>query len=1144
MSKRKKKNSKSNFKHPIKPFLRVAGMYGDPYKGLYKAVKASESKDFYLILDELKYNKTYNKAVYRTPFPKIEDLTKDSRRIGEFDKPKQFIWTACLCAKYSNEISTYISLKEKYETAYLLGSFSKAKKILDEIEDKFNYSLWLINSRFQLLQHESLQSQKDFLEKIVSVDNISPIVAFFSNYFSLRNEDNTSYDVYLNEIQSIIDVEAIASYAIYQLLPSNRENIDNTSSVLAIEEENSIIDRYEALINMLHIESCRVEIDTDYKMLVNTLRALDGIKDKRLDKLNYIFREGKYEFQSSIVELFDEYTKGNYDIEFPLDVNNIEIIARQYLFFGDVVIDRIPSNSIYLEIVIEVANILSKSGDLISSRKKLEKISLLISKHPVVDFIHSFLSRESEYLLLDDRTFSDHYFALTLDFENPWIIPTIEHLSKFNNYEKILRENFPNSITYELHSLMVGNFHENSSSIKQLEIPSYRKSLYLGFSAYKSGLYQIALKYFSAIETKVFKFVEAQAREYKVKAYIADNELLKSVDIIIKHCLVNNSSAFHYPIIDLLQRIEEDDKLKVEASQKTSYCILLSIASRMFHPKWERSLSDAFENILDNYDVEQPSELFDLVSSLEVNQVIYIMRYVAIPRILDDLTIFDELDEVEAERIQICQKLLQVDKCNSKFYSNEIRNITKEAKVTNLVNHLDTSKIYVNEAGILSHIEDSLTRSFKKFKALLELPELNIQVDKISEKLKALMINAELGSFTLPSSERISLFDSIYESFIIEMASNQAFGLDTYISTNIRHGAFEGQIRRSFDRHELLVNKHKGSIRQRIPERWSTFLADYDENQVKLIFNRMERFTERTVKIIDEYLQYKLQIQTDEMPTGLFCLNSKEGELEVLRSLVTKDTNYDDFLQILLNKFWSLIDVSMSKTQDELRNDLKSRIISALDIMYNGILSDLKISDFGSFGDAVVQSKTEFESNINDLCEWFTRTKTKTIDEFDLELATEVALKQVKNCYVSSFIECNKEIGYSEKLNGRYFANMVEILFIIFQNIVRHGRQENPNIDIEIKHTDGIIEIKVHNFLSDDEDIEALSETIKELNELYKCADVMERANTEGGSGLSKIWRILEHELEVSHSLQLSLLEQNQFFVLLKIQSGTIKYDN
>jgi hypothetical protein len=1144
VSKRKKKNTSSNLKHPIKPFLRVAGMYKDSYIGIARAINASDSKSFHLILDELKNNKTYSNAAFSCPFPKLEELTNGRDVVGRLPKIKQFIWTACICARYSNEISEFVYLKQKYEEAYLLGSYTDAKNLLDDIEEKFNFSLWLINSRFELLQHESLQKQKDFLEEIVSVENISPIVAFFSNYFSLRNEDNTSYDVYLNEIESIFDVGNLASYAVYQLLPSGRENIDDTSIILAVEEENSIIDRYEALLAMVHIEFSRVTSQSDYNMLNNVLRSLEPIEDYRLDKFNYIFRGGDYNFDLEKITLYDNYTKGNYDINFSLEVNNIEIIARQYLFLGEKVLVDIPQDSIFLNIVKEVANILSKSGDLISSRKKLEKISLIISKHPVTNFISSFLARSDEYTLLKSRTSNEHYFALSLDLENPWIISTITSISPLKNYGDFLEEKYPESISYELNSLMDNHYNKSFLNIENLDMPIYRKSLYLGFLAYKYGLYPLAIEHFTGINSTDSKLVDAQSREYKVKALIANDQLLESIEIIVQHCLINISAAFHYPIVELLEVIEKNDDLKVSASQKAPYCILLSIASRYFHPRWERSLSDAFENILDNNDLERPAELYGLINNLGSEQTIYIMRFVAIPRIIDDLTIFEDVDEIESERIQICQKLLELDISNSQVHSNEIRIITKEAKVTHLVNHLDTSKIYINESGVLSHIDDSLTRSFKKYKALLELPELNIQVDKISEKLKELMINAELGTFTLPSSERISLFDSIYEFFIVELATNPAFGLDTYISTNIRHGAFEGQIRRSFDRHELLVNKHKGKIRERIPEQWAIYFADYDEDHVKLVLARMDRFTDRTVNIIDEYLQDFLQIQSDDSPKGGFDLNSEKDERKDLRDLINDKTSYDDFVQILLNKFWSLIDSSMLNIQNQLREDLKPRVISALDIMYNGILADLNIIDSGTFHDAIVNAKTEFESNINGLCEWFTRAKTKTIDEFELELATKVALKQVSNCYVSTLIKCNNQIDSSKKLDGRYFANMVEILFILFQNVVRHGGKENPTIDVNIIHSGKNIQIQVINTIGSDINVESLQKTIKELNQLYNSDYAMEHVSTEGGSGLSKIWRILEHEFKASHSLQLSLVENKQFMVLLKLQSGSIEYDN
>ncbi len=1138
---RKGKRQKSRANGPLKSFLRTANSSSNVFRGVSKARNKVQLKDIHLVIDTLIDNPLYSETIVTNPFPELNLLLDNRQRLTKANKETAFLWSACVVSKFSDELNSFILLKSKYEHSFTFGEYEKAKDYLMEIETTFNMSMWLINSKFEFLQrYESLKAQKSFLEEIVSVEGIDPIVAFFANFISSRNEEITSCEAYSIDIEGVAALPNIGSYATYHLIPFFQGEILNTTDVILYEEDNSIIDRFEALINMIEIEITNK--NSELKPLINRiLKILDKIQDPRIKKFSLLLQKKIQPENNNILSLLDEYTKGNYEFDTPLLVENIELLIRQALFNKSILKELSEKKSPFYIAAFEMCQMLSKTGDYWESKKILEKLRLTVARTDLAKVITAFLERKDNFYTSKNRTQSEHIYSLTLSFMNPWAISTIESLSSNQNYGISLKEHYPDSTALNLHLLMNSGY-QAAKEIDSMEIPNYRKKLRLGYLAFMHGDYDMAEKLFDSIDITKNQYVASQVRENMVKVFMAQGKVLNSIEIVIEHYLEHPSSINSYPIEELIHQVEKEVETDGEAYQNISYCIFLSIASRIIHPKWEKNLSDVYENIIDRFEVDKPSQLKENDEGLDNSRLIYLLRYVAIPRILDDCTFFDSVDEIEKERIAICQMLLEIDPENGADYSSEIKIITTEAQITKMINHFNSGKIYVNEEGVLSYIKNSHQRMYSQYQELVKLPELNIQMDKISERLNHLLKSPEFDSIGLPALERVGLFEKLYKHVVQELAANAAYGLDTYLSTSIRHGSFEGQVRRAFDQYGLLITKKNKNGRSKLPDQWLEHFESLSDLEIKRILNRLEVFTKTTTEIIELYLSKLIQIKTIEDTQGLFDFSIKRDELENLRLSISKDSTYGEFIDVCLKSFWKSAESSMENIKSFIQSDLKIKILKALDKMANGVSADIEDSSF--FHDAVIKSKTDFEVYVVELCEWFTQPEPQIIDDFSFDIAFGVAETQINHCYVAHNLSNQKRINVPIKIKGQYFTSIVEILFILIQNVVRHSLLEHINYDLNIINDNGSLQIKIENEFSDDVCLDELTQTIKKSNQQYKNGFEVNIAKSEGGSGLSKIWRILEHDMKVNHSLHLEIMNENKFVVNLNFNIKELIYEN
>lgn len=122
------------------------------------------------------------------------------------------------------------------------------------------------------------------------------------------------------------------------------------------------------------------------------------------------------------------------------------------------------------------------------------------------------------------------------------------------------------------------------------------------------------------------------------------------------------------------------------------------------------------------------------------------------------------------------------------------------------------SKIYVNEDAVLKYELniDDLYERFKKQAVLVKSNRVYLVVSDFTttedSSSSDIIKHAVSYSDNAIAEVAIQLFDIIRYAFL-----KSRFGLGTYISTRIRHGIFEGELRSGLERLNLILNTENNS---------------------------------------------------------------------------------------------------------------------------------------------------------------------------------------------------------------------------------------------------------------------------------------------------------------------------------------------
>lgn len=87
----------------------------------------------------------------------------------------------------------------------------------------------------------------------------------------------------------------------------------------------------------------------------------------------------------------------------------------------------------------------------------------------------------------------------------------------------------------------------------------------------------------------------------------------------------------------------------------------------------------------------------------------------------------------------------------------------------------------------------------------------------------------------------------------------------------------------------------------------------------------------------------------------------------------------------------------------------------------------------------------------------------------------------------------------------------------------------------------GELSIEVGNNLHPAVDVHQRRELVAAAVQRYDHDSAMKTARSEGGSGLSKIWRILEFDFKVKHSMLLEVMDEVRFRAVVSFSSDGIR---
>lgn len=1061
---------------------------------------------------------------------------------------QEVLWNALIIKRFSNAIIQDIKTFKEIENKIFLNDISNLKSLYERLSEVAKKS----HKGIEVLVHLEYLNVLDGREKFFDVYGdlcrnyyISKVKYFVEN----KKIEEKIYDDYGDT--------GLAEYLKYKIT-GDVNNTDKLILFIDIDRNFNDIDYYESFVNYL-VERSMVR---DYHSCVaNSIEEIFNITgDERLLPIISLNKKNlNIEYLEIKKNSYFEYELiGDYRKVLEITNNNIAIEKYDYcsyLFYikSNIILKNDlefgSSDSIQKSIYNYLKIIFNLSGDKVyhSAYTCLR----LLDQYNVFNWAKFY----SKYLIAYLDAFTNQnleYFNIAFGYSGN-VSPIRLVLAKDKNISKY----FPNSE-------MFGNLVYNNFDIK--DIDHEENCSWLSLLKYYRSKESICNLLRSPEEILNFHYSYIY-----IKKLIDSNNKDLAINILVSNLVTKPQFYNLYPLDLVFDLIVDNDFID---GISRSIIIFYKVNSQNLDENYERDLISKIrillENILDKYEENLIQNFLDDYKDLNFDILIFFLYHIWDEYFMKNTLIYESVNQIREERIQVLKKLVDLDPDNKNKYINELQEKIKNQEINKISNLLHSSKVFVDVNSVKKACMDRLDKSFESFKNLIasnkneEKLILLIHdndgsgnsntnddgIDQLSHFDKSTVINFSGQKYKAHKIDQRSLLK--FKDLITDVTNEflmGASGLNSYLSTGIRHGILRSTLRNPLEKEQLMPSLLTGIMNNKIVEN------EINKNE---IYEKIQKFSNEIDSIIDFITERIIQITVSYEFSVLYSMHDKYKyhsvnvnvfnytfTFEEASQLIDKGKNdLSLFIDDLLNMLWLKTDEFLSKIKLILNTDIKQRFTDAFLTLHQDLLA-INIIEQRELMNSIVSAESNFLRIFDETLHWFNKNNVYQLPELQFTRCIEIS----KNIIGKIIFDLNQWDGLKFMIDndpiisGRYVSDLVYIFLDLFKNAYQHSKVDPKDLEIflDISHLDGKFKIHFENNINLSLiDIVEVQNNLENIRVSIMQNESSELAQLDINSGLHKINNRISNDLLFQDKDIVFLLNESDSKFIIDIEFSIV----
>lgn len=1121
---------------------------------LLKQLKFYYNKAFMECCDFEYFKKLMNSEFIRPNlicnfFPRTFDKYAYYSNIIDFSSniEYEFRWRIFCFAYYSKELSFFVNQRKKYDNLVLLDKYEEASKIVDEIESKLGISFWSIECKF-FLYSKLKKNPNDLLEEIPR--NANAIYEAIINFYELKNRENITYNEYLYFVKKHIKYlrknipelkNEIEFFYFMSIASSYHYNKEKVVSILSEIRYLSLIDQYLFFINIC-CSNVVLENDNLYTVIEKYIPVLNYIQDNQLIAIRFIFdkmenRMSNYTLNSSLDIAKNKFINGDIigaqkDIltlleESPSNVEAINflietevLLGENFSFFENTNLDKL-------------LNCIALTYKLDSDMEKcMGYINMITNQTSFsswsMNLLNSINYRSKLYGKITTKILRLLCFTQYLDIET--VLACAERENNFCYVEKKL--NGTDLYIQFRKELLMKRYNE---AINLCKIENINDLMIIRNE--KESIKNKTLHLRKLNGTDVIMAI----RGFKI--FWSEIDLEKNFDLVLSlsvDLIIENIYAYLFiPLEKIVKFIDERER---SIRKNICSCIIYYVYAYFYNIDKKEDLGIVCEDFFLFNKINKPSLIQIDDDKYKRKYLIYFLKKVCNIKVLDSSGICNSSQERDKERVDICNRLCQLDIDNLKEYENEIRDLIQKIMINAELKIIEENRIHVNVDGVKERLINDYEIDFVRYKVYQEYRDASfMNITKIIESSRLLEREKIVSQYE--ETEIKNVIDSanrILEELIIHIrdafVSSDEYGLNGYLSLNIRHGTLADELRSPIFRAKLNAIQDVYTNKYVVNEQWIEFCTEEDK---KIICNAITKFYLTTDNIVNKLKNVYIQIRTENSDTdAVFDYRIYKDFMPLISKKAQETQSFEEFIDFVLDVLWMITERNLCNVRELIQGKIAEEYLQAFDLLKKEVGKVEDISKIRDLNQKINETSMDISIVLDKICYWFHRSTESKHNDFDLDFVFKLGLETIRNMHPEKNFEIKElEKTESDKFSGTSLKNFESIFYNLFDNIYKKGKENRGKIIIgyKLRYKDNRVEIYLENDFDCNKNMENDIMNVEKAKKLIETNEYLERVKDEGGTGILKIFKIIKYDLRSIPLIDFGyLVDKNKFFISIK----------
>jgi hypothetical protein len=1047
-----------------------------PYETYTKIHNIKSDAAFYESLKLTLNSPFYKNKLLPKPSNFKSNISNSAMYYNENNIERDLYTTFEFILAMATEITDYLKIKNKVEEGILSGEYEISLEYVEGVYKQFGMSYWYLENKFSLLSRLNRDDEiynyfKEIKGEITEFED-REITLLIEK--AVIKQSNTRFEFLIQSILDCVEPEGLDYDSVRFIFDFNPLEKYNLGNILRYLLSLNVIDIYNgfirltaySLVNDLEIKDVFLNYSNQLKGKVLDL-SLCNIDD--YNSLNF-------DQNNEFIRFCDKYIEG--DFESVIEIFNnfnaplskkvifVEFYIKSLIFIGGKLSN--DDKGIFGEILTNYYNVIK--DDDINSLMLLEKASFQFGLCEPLSVLFVYKAK----VTTSNKSDIDLLYRYTDTLLNP-----------HNPFRKALAMNSICS------SINVDNLDD-----WEHKIPKFRFYKFKADSLFDKEDFGGALKLYESIDN-VPDYLEREIIEKKILLNNFIGNINEVVKIIVSLYLDRNMILKRLPLFDIKEKVLNSKELDRTSINTPIFAHIMKEAG-LTNDQKVALLCDDFLYLNGFSTAEEIDDINNEIIFLFVN----VMTVEVINR-------QDEKSEMQDDFINRAKLLYKVKDDTEDLQSliYDVEYLVSQYSRKLCINDLGKGKINVNADAIKKLSMNKLGTDFKNL---------------ISQDLKL--------DFYLPDFEYCDLYFKSKE-FILSIrdlyAMHDVYGLENTLNTDIRHNGVVPTLRAVFASNGVICKKSKDEYLAN--PLYEKCVKNVLKNEPYEMYQDMIKDFSREVDTILNNLKNKyMHIFTNDLDDmdKLFKLTISKEEVIEFITYISKNNSKEDAVDFVLTMLKDKTEKAMRIGKETIKVAIKSQVDKKILSLIANLRKAYTINR--PFIEELKHTKNQFEDVTIEVAEWLNFTK-HSADDFTLLVPITEALDFVKNIYPTVNLHVNNQKSdtiTTHYYKGDYLVTFIRVFLILFQNAAKSANDQgdcNINVHYEVTSNHCCLIIS-NNYESTD------------LNLVYKIQKVLEEGDmhqgafNERGSGIHKIKKMLNKDLQVDNKLKINVNEEDKCF--------------